>query len=760
MLDYKKHVVAAVAAITLLTSIQASSPPRTAAAPHGPLGYILPLGFIAETLVTGLDLPTTAAWSKDGRLFIAQKGGRVRVFAGGLLQPQDFIDLSAEVNAYWDRGLLGLAVHPDFPAQPYIYLLYTYDPPGVEPDGAGSRVSRLIRVTANPDNPNAAQPGSAVVVLGKNSTLAHIGNSASPDDAEDAACEQDGANVPDCIPADNHSHTVGDLEFAPDGSLLVSAGEAAAWYFADRRSMRAQDLTSLAGKVLRIDPDTGHGLPDNPFFDGDPDSNRSKVWSYGLRNPFRLALAPGDAQPFVGDVGQNAWEELNHGEGRNFGWPCYEGPGRFARFETDPVFGPQCMQLYAQGAAGAALPALARSHADGDAAIIAGDVYSGTSYPAEYDRALFFGDYGTQIVRYAAFDAAGAMTVREFASGDPVALGGIVDVKAGPDTNIHLVVLDADSPTAGRIVRMRYIGGGNAPPVASLTALPTNGAAPLTVRFTGLGSQDPEAGPLAYAWQLGDGATSTAASFSHTYAITGTYAVTLTVADAQGATHSDFATITVGNHAPDVAILTPHDDFRYSTGDVISFTIAVTDVEDGAFPPLGVSWRVLLHHGDHAHPDFASGSGPSGAFLVTDHGDDTWLELCATAVDSGKLSSSRCTALLPRLTPVEVVTVPAGLRVLYNGEWRTAPFTAFVTAKSRRTASAPAEQLGCPLQGWSDGAPASRTIEVGLDPLTYTARYGSCAVRLPIVLRDRGGDFGGEAPMPPPGTTPVPLAPP
>jgi glucose/arabinose dehydrogenase len=739
-------------------SLRAATP-----GPYRPSDLALPPGFIIETLVSGLDLPTTAAWSADGRLFIAQKGGRVRVFYNGALQPRDFIDLSAEVNAYWDRGLIGLAVHPDFPASPYLYLLHTYDPPGVTRDGNGARVSRLIRVTANPDDLNVALPGSAVVLLGTNSVRANLGNEHSPDDVQHPSCASAGLAVQDCLPSDSAYHSVGDLAFAPDGALFVSNGEAGAWEYVDPRSMRALDLDSLAGKVLRIDPDTGQGLPDNPFFTGDPASNRSKVWSYGLRNPFRLSMAPGDAQPFVGEVGNNAWEEINYGRGQNYGWPCYEGPGRFARFENDSTFGPVCMELYTLGTMDTAFPRFAYPHNGGYGAIVLGDVYVGSSYPAGYRNTLFYGDYSRNFVQYVTFGASGEMTAHPFAQGNPIVLGGIVDVSVGPDTNLHLIVLDATSPTAGRVERIRYIGGGNAPPVARISSLPSNGGVPLSVRFDGQGSRDPEAQQLAFLWELGDGATSMLPSFTYAYEVTGTYPVTLTVTDPQGAWQRDTVVISAGNHRPSVSITSPDDAYRYSVGDVIAFTSVVSDVEDGDVAPAGISWRALLHHGDHVHPDFAFGAGPSGSLAAVDHGDDTWVELCVTAVDSGRLSNSACHALLPRLTRQEFVSDPAGLRLLYNGEWRTAPFVVFVPANAGRTLAAPADQLGCPFRGWDDGGPASRTIAIGTTPMTYTARYDRCAVRLPIVARVSDVDPVGPTPVPPgppPGVTPLPPTPP
>jgi glucose/arabinose dehydrogenase len=128
-----------------------------------------PAGFVSEVVIgSGLNLPTAIAFAPGNRIYIAEKRGVVRVWQNGQLLPTPFINLEDEVQTYGDRGLLGLAVHPNFPAAPYLYLLYSYDPPGVEKDELGARVSRLLRVTADAANLNVASTaeGSRVVLMG------------------------------------------------------------------------------------------------------------------------------------------------------------------------------------------------------------------------------------------------------------------------------------------------------------------------------------------------------------------------------------------------------------------------------------------------------------------------------------------------------------------------------------------------------------------------------------------------------------------
>ncbi len=442
-----------------------------------------PPGFAADVVVGGLNMPTAITWAPDGRMYIAQKGGVVRVFQNGALVPGSFIDLSAEVNDYWDRGLLGLALHPDFPATPYVYLLYTYDPPGAAKDGNGERVSRLIRVSANPDNLNTALPNSAVVVLGKNSTLENIGDEAlqnglnENETAGPASCDDNGKPIPDCLASDGHTHSIGTVAFGNDGMLFVSNGEGSETSLVDPRALRAQNLDSLGGKILRIDPITGNGLSDNPFYDGDPTSNRSKVWAYGLRNPYRVAIHPVTSEPFIGDVGWNSWEEANTGRGKNFGWPCYEGndarSNRQPAYQADPLTEADCATLYDQGLNVVEAPLYAFFHVNDQAAMIMGDFYRGTTYPAEYKGALFFADYNADLIKYLTFDAAGKAAVHDFGT-DVSPDGAPVQITSGPDTDLYFVVLNEGQN--GEVRRIRY---GEIQPTPQVTPTVTVGSAPV-----------------------------------------------------------------------------------------------------------------------------------------------------------------------------------------------------------------------------------------------------------------------------------------
>src|SRR4029453_6249894 len=225
-------------AVALLAAL-----PFTVGAPapaHATLSFT-PSGFIEETIAAGLPFATGMAFAPDGRLFITGKHGQLRVWQNGTLLTTPFVDISAQVADSNDRGLLGVAVHPDFPHTPYVYLLFTWNPPGFSNLAIGGRVSRLIRVEADPaQGYNVALPGSEqtqtvaggprhVIILGKNSTAANIGNPTDGRDTTKASCmsglSPTGTPIEDCIPSDEDSHSIGTVMFAADGTMFVGSGD-------------------------------------------------------------------------------------------------------------------------------------------------------------------------------------------------------------------------------------------------------------------------------------------------------------------------------------------------------------------------------------------------------------------------------------------------------------------------------------------------------------------------------------------------------
>lgn len=412
--------------------------------------------FSGETVVSGLSQPISMEFAAGGRMFIAQQNGVVRTAVNNSLRSQPFIDISDQVNGVRDRGLLGMAVHPQFPSQPYVYLLFTYDPPETQgfsgsslakPDGIGNRVARLIRVTADPTtNYETAIPNSELVLLGKNSTWQNISRP-DRDSTDDLTIPPSCQGVSDCLPTDSQSHTIGAVVFGNDGSLFVTVGDGTSYGRVDPRTVRVQDLDSLAGKVLRINPADGRGYADNPFFTGNATDNRSKVYSYGIRNSFRAAVHPVTGEVYTGDVGWTNWEEINVGAGKNFGWPYFEG-GAGQSLRTSGYQNLAEAQAFYASNQPVEAPLWSRSHSDGARAVVLGDFYQGARYPSLLENALFFSDYGEPTVRALLFLPNGDVeSVLQISGG----VGVITEMETGTDGFMYYVDI-----ANGRIGRLNY----------------------------------------------------------------------------------------------------------------------------------------------------------------------------------------------------------------------------------------------------------------------------------------------------------------
>jgi glucose/arabinose dehydrogenase len=401
-------------------------------------------GYTKETLIGGLNLPTAFARTPNNDLmFIAEKAGVIKTAVGNQVVG-NFVDLTREVNNVEDRGVLSVAVHPEFySGKPYVYVAYTYDPPEVYlpgninsefggPDKVGNRASRVVRLTADAStNYRTVLPNSQVVILGKNSTWANI-SSPTRNSTTDTTIPESGRNifgrggfVQDFVKIDSQTHTIGHLKFGADGALYISSGDGSS-YILDQRAASSLNIDSLSGKMLRVDPLTGAGLADNPFYDPlNPGDNRSKVWQYGLRNPYRFTFKPGTSTPVIGDVGWRTAEEVNiGGRGANFGWPGYEGRnqqrGYFALPEVQTELG---------NAPGPVVsPIYERIHQNDEAiAITMGDYYRGE---------LFIANVNGGTVDALTLNGSDQVTsVRRFADN----AGVIVFMQAGPEDSLYYV---------------------------------------------------------------------------------------------------------------------------------------------------------------------------------------------------------------------------------------------------------------------------------------------------------------------------------
>jgi PKD repeat protein/glucose/arabinose dehydrogenase len=713
-------------------------------------------GFVEEILLSDLPPTTAVAFGPEGRLYLALKEGIVRVAQDGKVLATPFIDISAITNRRTDRGLGGIALDPQFPARPYVYLFFTYDPPGLLADDTAPRVSRLVRVQADAaKNYNVALPGTIEVVLGRNSIAANVapimaqGATIIP---EPASCmtglTMDGTPVEDCIPSDELSHSAGSLLFGADGYLYASHGDASSYSGATKASLRSQMLDSLAGKVLRIDPTTGYGVPGNPFYDpAAPNSNRSKVWSYGLRNPFRITLNSATGQVYLGDVGTSAWEEVNSGKGVNHGWPCYEGGNTTndttgtgstislinSAFQNLSRTSEYCGALYRQGLGAVVAPLFSYRHPvdaqgrDLGASVTGVAFYSGTTYPAKYRDALFVADYAQHTIRYLTFDGKGIPTVHPFAT-EISPSGGAVQLLIGPDTNLYGVFLDLVTRKS-QVRRYRYTGSSNTPPSVVLKASPIGGSIPLAVTFDTTGTSDADGQSLTYSWDFGDGTGSgeTSANPTHVYGSVGTFEATVTVRETTAPFAEAMASIVIrtGVTPPRVHITSPSANTTYAIGETVQFS-GYAEFDGVRVPDSALTWSIIQRHNLHEHlVDEISGVS-SGTFEASEHSDNTRFVVCLLATAGEGLDDQACAVVNPRTTATTFLSDPTGAQMTYVDEevQILTPYTAEPVENSQQTLVADALHQGRSFFQWDDGLMSrERSFTVGTTPVSFKALY-------------------------------------
>ncbi|GAB3777855.1 PQQ-dependent sugar dehydrogenase [Spirosoma horti] len=343
-------------------------------------GQTYPANFSQVQVVSGLSGPTAMVFAPDGRIFVTQQGGALRVIKNGALLTTPFIQLTVDANG--ERGLIGVVLDPAFATNHYIYLYHTV--PG---SPAHNRISRY---TANGD---VVLANSEVVIL----------------------------NLDPLSGATNHNG--GAMNFGKDGKLYVGVGENAA-------PQNAQDLNTYLGKILRINAD-GTAPADNPFPTGS--EQRKRVWAYGVRNPYTIAVQPGTGRIFINDVGQDTWEEVNDATtgGLNFGWPNAEGTSTNPAY-TNPVFS------YAHGTG------------DGKGCAITGGTFFNptiTTYPASFIGKYLYQDFCNNWIN--AIDIPGSQATRSaFATGLP---GQSLNMLTGPDGNLYYL-----SRSAGSLYKIVY----------------------------------------------------------------------------------------------------------------------------------------------------------------------------------------------------------------------------------------------------------------------------------------------------------------
>lgn len=676
-------------------------------AAHPVMAATPPAGFVDATLFSA-SVPTGLAYEPgSGNAFVLEKGssGSARVLRRALAGGSVTTALTLTcVDSLGERGLLGIAFDPDYlqgASTRWVYLYYTRQSPATGacsiPASVGSR-NRVVRFK------------EAGGVLSSEELL---------------------LEGPILTSATNHNG--GTLRFAPDETLFASMGDNDTDSEANPLS---RDLSDLRGKLLRI-ARNGSVPNDNPFV-GQAGA-RGEIWAWGLRNPFRFSIDSSTGTPWIGDVGENRYEEIDRGvKGADYGYPCFEG---FVAFRTCTPLNPT-------------FPAFVYGQTVGVApfsgyTVIGGPVYRNGNFPASYQGRLFFADYGEHWIRSAAITG-GLLTDVQLFSADA---GWVVDIVQAPNGCLGWVDI-----SAGSIHETCYTAGANRAPVAIATAAPLSGPAPLDVQLTGSGSTDADGDVLQYSWAFGDGGSATSADPTHSYAA-GVYSAVLTVNDQKGAANSIAVSapilIVAGNSAPAVSIDQPGTGIHYDAGDTIAYAGSADDPEDGTIPASRLSWTVVFHHDTHTHPFLGPINGvSSGSFTIPTSGEDAtdvWFRIRLTATDSGaplgsaaRLSSSTYVDVLPNVATITLDARPSGqgLKVSFSGSQATAPASFDSVVNFPRGIAAPSPQVAngrtWTFQHWNDAAANTRTIATPPSDTTYTATFrctSGCAG-----LADQDGD--------------------
>ena len=673
----------------------------------------LPSGF-EDGLVTSVDNPTALAFAPDGRMLVTSKPGQLWVYKDGRLLGTPALNIGSKICTNSERGLLGVAVDPDFgtAGHNHVYLYYTHKKFGECPD----------KDPADPHNP-----------VNRVSRFVMSGDTVNPD-SEKVLINN--------IPSPNGNHNAGDLKFGKDGYLYVSVGDGGCHYAEGGTKCQygndaSRDRHVLLGKVLRITRDGGIP-PYNPYQGPnsercnatgrtEPGKNCQETFAKGFRNPFRIAFDPDVAGTRfrINDVGGQRWEEIDAGrKGADYGWNLCEGShdNSYRAGSVNCSGAPYTPPIHEY------------SHDSGCESITGGAFVPDGAWPVAYDNAYLFGDYVCGKIFKLAPKEGGGFTRTDFAAG--MGRGGPVAMAFGPYQTTGEALYYTTFANGGEIRRIAYTDGNQAPVAVAETVGDNYG--PLTMNFDGSKSGDPDgSGPLTYEWDFTSDGTvdATGATATHTYASPGKYTVTLTVGDNLGQRSApDVVEVFPGDTPPEPAIESPAEGTAFRAGEGITARGVATDAEDGQLAGASLEWEVLQHHdGNHTHP-WDSGTGgeltfagpaPEGLFSTDPAGN--YLEIRLTATDSLGLKKTVTRQLRPKTVEVRFETQPSGLRLKVNGQGFAAPrmFVSWEGYALNVYAPRQVDRLGRTwvFGSWSDGGAKYHAITTPTNPTTYTATF-------------------------------------
>lgn len=434
----------------------------------------VPAGFSADEVGGGLLAPTAIDFAENGDMYVALRDGKVMRLSheaaeGGenAASFEEVLDITDLVNSGPnDHGLTGFVLDPNFESNGFFYAYYTVQKADTFEDRTVSRVERFH--VGGDGKADRADPLRKILV-GADAPAPDTGNQATNDTCPPGPTS-------DCLPSDHYTHSSGGLQIGSDGKLWISTPDGATpdgveADGTDHLSLRAVNPESLAGKILRVDPATGEGVPGNPEYAGQANkkSPRARIWAMGFRNPFRIAERPNSPGSwYATDVGWGAWEEVDAIPGTatpgsipNYGWPCYEGAQTSV---YTPDYPSAC-------AIPTPRPPLYEYDSSGvDHAIIGSTFYTGSAFPAPWkpgagEATFYYGDYPSgdiTMVKTDSSDQIVAGGVQAFASGftSPVMVTEGPTSRAAPlgEQTLYIVDLGPIDEARGKVWRITYEG--------------------------------------------------------------------------------------------------------------------------------------------------------------------------------------------------------------------------------------------------------------------------------------------------------------